>query len=1533
MMSFLFKSLRPHWTKVLYTAVVLCLFADTPFAQPPAHVPTSGLVGWWPFNGNAMDESGNGNHGSISGASTGYDRFGQSQNAYFFDNLDFIEIPDQNNLRLHNTDFTISFWAKVSSYQNPGITAFFRKSCPGSQNGWGIFTQNSFSNALTYITSQGNDPRAYSNQLLGLEQWVNVTITYNFTSGSVAYFLNGSLVQISFGVDGLGNLLMGMPSPSGSCNAPLRIGHDGLNNNNRFNGWLDDIGIWNRTLTPEEIADLYNPCTADMSEITLACKQVNLSLGNSCQADVTPSSFLTGWDVEALENQVITCLYGYDVTIFDVNGDPVDPSNLRDYLGQRLDYSVVNEEASFSCSNTVLIEDKMPPVAHCQTIDTICVANMTPVVTAYATDNCGANIQLANERHELLNCNPENYISRIVRKYIALDEYGNKSDTCTSVIYLERSTFGGVIRPNDITINMALDYDTDDGPFGFPDPSVTGVPAYLGNPVYPGNLFNSIFCNAAIRYEDVPVIQSPCRISFLRQWYIMEWWCNGLVTHALGMPQQINILDINGPVMSQPGNINKTTSSMSCNTSVTLPAIQVYDVENTVKSVFINISEGATPVAHIPGNGGTITLSQGIYTATYTAIDHCNNISTRQLTITIQDLTQPVPVCDDFVTVSLNGNGYAELLAVAVDAGSFDACGEVIVDLQRMEDPCGNGFSSGYHSKVIFCCDDANQERMVTLRVRDEGGNTNYCMVSVMVQDKFTPVITCPDDITIRDCSFTFDPANLDLYFGTASYYDNCDNNYITQEYADLRNMCGTGLLTRTFYVYNGEIAFDSCTQTITFVNGDPFDGNDPADLNWPDHYTDTNNCDIDFLDPEDLPLASRYPIIAEDACDRVGFTYEDEVFSFATNQACFKIIRHWKVLDWCQQNEGGYLTWSYDQEIKVVDQNPPVITSPITLREAFTVDAECDNGYIELLAFAIDCTPSPELRWRYTVREADGTIYETGTGNDASGEYDLGSYTIEFVVEDNCGNQSITGYPFRVVNVKPATAICMRGMSTQLVPTDTNGDGTADTERVTIPASTFDNNSYHSCYPDMELTFSYSSNTANTQMTFDCDDLGQQDIQMWVTDENGNQVYCETFILVIDTNNVSICPENRLALRGIVAGENGQQLSGASVKLEGSELPAQMTREDGAFAFEGIPAGSKVNVIPFKDGDDANGISTLDIVLIQRHVLGIEKLNSPYKMIAADINKDNRINAVDLIELRKLILGISPSFVHNDSWRFIEKNHSFPDMENPWAGPFPEICPISALTKDMYADFVAVKTGDVNLSAQYLLSSPQPTDTRSSAGFILSNVAIEPGQQIDIPVKASFTGKLLGWQQNLLLSGVRFTGIKPGIIAVTGDRLYYNSSGILTLSADYPKGVEVAEGDILFYISLISEKFGALKDMISEGDNFDSEIYINGTQSVRPLTILWNEDGGRSMLSLIGQAPNPWKDNTTIRFMQPESGYTKIKIKDASGRSVMSDITSYEAGENTFTVTRAEVPVAGVYVIEFRFDNQVVTNKFVVID
>jgi hypothetical protein len=74
--------------KSMFTAfaVGLCLTANL-MAQVPNYVPTNGLVGWWPFNGNANDESGNGNNGTVNGATLTTDRFGVANKAYSFDGV------------------------------------------------------------------------------------------------------------------------------------------------------------------------------------------------------------------------------------------------------------------------------------------------------------------------------------------------------------------------------------------------------------------------------------------------------------------------------------------------------------------------------------------------------------------------------------------------------------------------------------------------------------------------------------------------------------------------------------------------------------------------------------------------------------------------------------------------------------------------------------------------------------------------------------------------------------------------------------------------------------------------------------------------------------------------------------------------------------------------------------------------------------------------------------------------------------------------------------------------------------------------------------------------------------------------------------------------------------------------------------------------------------------------------------------------------------------------------------------------------
>src|SRR5690606_33233473 len=106
------------------------------------------------------------------------------------------------------------------------------------------------------------------------------------------------------------------------------------------------------------------------------------------------------------------------------------------------------------------------------------------------------------------------------------------------------------------------------------------------------------------------------------------------------------------------------------------------------------------------------------------------------------------------------------------------------------------------------------------------------------------------------------------------------------------------------------------------------------------------------------------------------------------------------------------------------------------------------------------------------------------------------------------------------------------------------------------------------------------------------------------------------------------------------------------------------------------------------------------DLVLISKHILGIEALGSPYKMIAADINKNGSITTIDMVELRKLILFIDTEFQYNTSWRFIEADFVFPNPNNPWSTSFPEIFSVNGLSGDEIGNFVGVKIGDVNNSA-----------------------------------------------------------------------------------------------------------------------------------------------------------------------------------------------------------------------------------------
>ena len=104
--------------KNYFLIVLAMVFTVNAMAQNiPSYVPTNGLVGYWPFNGNANDESGNGNNGTVNGATLTTDRFGVISKAYSFDGVDDqIDIQNSNNLNFTNT-FTDTFITTQSTEQ------------------------------------------------------------------------------------------------------------------------------------------------------------------------------------------------------------------------------------------------------------------------------------------------------------------------------------------------------------------------------------------------------------------------------------------------------------------------------------------------------------------------------------------------------------------------------------------------------------------------------------------------------------------------------------------------------------------------------------------------------------------------------------------------------------------------------------------------------------------------------------------------------------------------------------------------------------------------------------------------------------------------------------------------------------------------------------------------------------------------------------------------------------------------------------------------------------------------------------------------------------------------------------------------------------------------------------------------------------------------------------------------------------------------------------------------------------------------
>ncbi len=245
------------------------------FAQLPSNVPSTGLVGYWPFTGNANDQSINLNNGTVNGATLIADRFGNPSAAYNFNGTsDHINVPNNSTLSGFN-DMTISVWVNMSQFS--GIQAivskwFYNLNCGNNSDNYAFSLS---SNMLVSATNNNNlggytSPQTFTSGDLNV--WKHFVMVSNSALGHQAIYING--------------VLTGTGAVSGTiCNTtnPLIFGA-AIPTFRWFKGKLDDIGIWNRVLTNCEIQQLY---TASAISLTATSSNSLLCVGNSASLTVS----------------------------------------------------------------------------------------------------------------------------------------------------------------------------------------------------------------------------------------------------------------------------------------------------------------------------------------------------------------------------------------------------------------------------------------------------------------------------------------------------------------------------------------------------------------------------------------------------------------------------------------------------------------------------------------------------------------------------------------------------------------------------------------------------------------------------------------------------------------------------------------------------------------------------------------------------------------------------------------------------------------------------------------------------------------------------------------------------------------------------------------------------------------------------------------------------------------------------------------------------------------------------------------------
>jgi hypothetical protein len=418
-------------------------------------------------------------------------------------------------------------------------------------------------------------------------------------------------------------------------------------------------------------------------------------------------------------------------------------------------------------------------------------------------------------------------------------------------------------------------------------------------------------------------------------------------------------------------------------------------------------------------------------------------------------------------------------------------------------------------------------------------------------------------------------------------------------------------------------------------------------------------------------------------------------------------------------------------------------------------------------------------------------------------------------------------------------------------------------------------------------------------------------------------------------------CAGEDFNLSGTITSVNGNPIPAATASLVGYTAN---TNAAGIYSME-VMEGTSGMLTAMKDVNPRNGISTFDLVLIQRHILGAEYFTSPYQKVAADANKNNMLEVGDILMIQQLLIYNVNDFLDpftgakvNTSWRMVKPGLTDPNPNSAIVPPVENGYVISNLTGSMTGlDFIAVKIGDVNMSANPNNMEPgnfnSSVNVRSPWFWATDDVFVQKGQTYEIQIAGMNDEAFNGFQAALHTQGLE-------IIRIEGNNLNgWNANNHNILHTDlaliswFNSGAAQQRGEVLFTITVEATASGKLSEMISlEHELLATEAYAFD-HSHAPVQLVFNEMQNESATRLSGSYPNPFKVETTIGYYTDADQTFEISIYDMHGKLVHFDVINSTAGYNEWTWKPTAAVHAGFFIFKLQNDTAILQGKLIFID